>query len=312
MANEIINIENFPESNIAERTILTADALSGQKIVTAENVDGLQSTDIVVVGLPGQENAEISNIDSISGLAVTMLANLALKHYRNEPLTKIRANQAKIYRAANVDGTVPDDADFSVIATIDLQADQLFTEYVTTTGGAGYWFKYTFYNSVSASETPIADAVAMRGGNYGAYATVEEARTEAGLQNNRWILDQTIQSKLTQSQSEVNGSLSIAGYTLPLETVPEMIKNVTLLLTAGYLLTMDYGPEHTGTNKDGQLKLKMARDILTKIETGEMQLLDNTTQTPMAQSTGVRGYPDNTAATNTPSEAPMFSITDRL
>lgn len=312
MANEIISIENFPQANIAERSILTADALASQAVVNIENASGYSANDFVVVGILGQEHSELKKIQSIATLAVTLTANLASKHYRNEPFTKIRGDKARIYRAANVDGTVPADGSFSLLETIDLQADQLYTEYVDPTGGSGYWYKFTFYNSHSTFESPLADSDAVRGGGYGLYASVEDVRVEAGLMNNQWITDQLIYSKLVQAQSEVNASLSIAGYSLPLTSVPELIRNATQLLAAGYILTIDYGPEHQGTNKDGQIKIKMARDILGKIEGGDTQLLDSVTNAALSQSAGVRGYPDDSAESATPTEAAMFKITDKF
>jgi len=307
--SQTIVIENFPDSNVSEMSYLTIDALLGQAKVNIENADNVNADDYVIIGLPGDENSEIKQVNSLSSLEVTLKTNLLTSHFKNDPFTVIRANQAKIYRAVNVDGSIPDDSDFSEIATITLEADQLSTEYVDTSGGDGYWYKYTFYNQTSQSETDIADAIAVRGGNYGMYATVEEVRNEAGLSGNRWITDRQIMAKLDQAQSEVDGSLIIGGYDLPLANVPEMVKNATLLLAAGYLLSKEYGPEHTGTNKDGQLKIKMGRDILTKIENGLIALVDPITKAEISQGeSGISGFPDATTE-DTDSER-KFSVED--
>lgn len=312
MPSEIISIDNFSQSNIIERTILTADALSGQAVLSIENADNILMDDFLVVGIPGSETAEKKKIQSVVNLAVTLTSNLSIKHYRNEPIIKLRANQAKIYRAANVDGSVPADASFSSIATVEIQADQLYTEYIDSSGGDGYWYKYTFYNSDTAFESDLAECPAVRGGNYGLYVTVEEVRQEAGLVGNPWIKDQLVYSKLVQAQSEVNGSVILGGYSLPFTTVPELVRNATLLLAAGYILSMEYGPEHTGTNKDGQLKIKMARDILMKIEKKQTELTDPVTSATIGSDNSVRGYPDDSAESATPSEDRMFSVTDRF
>lgn len=314
MANEIIIAENFPQSNIAEETFLTADALAAQKVINVENTDGLLASYYLLIGMKGAESSQIDKIATggISGLAVTCDDNLLSKHYRNEPVFVVKSNQIKIYRAANVDGSVPEDASFSLLTTKNIQADQLYTEYTDTNGGSGYWYKYTFYNSSTTDESPLSDAIPVRGGNYGLYASVDEVRDEAGLNDNPWITSQVIASKLSQAQSEVNGSLAIGGYTLPLETVPDLVKNATLMLAAGYVLTKDYGPEHTGTNKDGQLKIKMAKDILMKIEKGKASLIDNITGQAISQTAGVRSYPDDNTELDNEDLAPAFSMDMKL
>lgn len=307
---DLLIIENFPASNIAEQSYLTADAAAGQAIINVENADTLAVDDYVLVGVKGSETGQILKILSITGLQVTFLTNLTSPHYRNEPIYKLRGNQAKIYRAANVDGSVPSDGSFSILSTITYQGDQVTTSYNDSTGGSGYWYKYTLYNSTSLVESPLADAVPIRGGNYGYYVTADDVREEAGFSSNPYITDQIVYDKLIKAQSEVNASLVIGGYTLPLTSIPEMVANATLLLAAGYLLTKEYGPEHTGTNKEGTLKIQQARDLLKKIENGSAGLVDPITQTPVAQSGNIDGYPDSLAEGLTPSEGRIFSVTD--
>ena len=310
MAN-LITIENFPASNIAEISALSADAAAGQAVINVENAQGIVADSYVLVGVVGGEGGQILKVQSVSTNQITFTTNLTIKHYKGETVTRIRSNQGKIYRATNVDGTAPSDGSFGVIATVTLEADQLYTQYNDTTGGSGYWYKQTYYNDVSLVETALADALAARGGNYGNYTDVDSVRIEAGIQNNRWIADQFVYSKLLAAQSEVNASLAIAGYTLPMIPTPELVKQITELLAAGYVLIRDYGAEHEATNKDGFSKIKMAREMLAKIESRETVLTDTTTGVALASSDEVRGYPDNTAADQTPSEDRLFRISDR-
>lgn len=310
MAN-LITIENFPASNIAEISALSADAAAGQAVINVDNAQGIVVDAYVLVGIVGGEGGQILKVQSVSTNQITFTTNLTVKHYRGEAVTRIRSNQAKIYRAANVDGTAPGDGSFGLLTTVTLEADQLFTTYNDTTGGDGYWYKQTYINDVSLVETALADAIAQRGGNYGNYTDVDSVRIEAGIQNNRWITDQFVYSKLLAAQSEVNASLSIAGYVLPLTSVPELVKQITELLAAGYVLIRDYGAEHESTNKDGFSKIKMAREMLAKLESKETTLTDTTTGVALTSSNEVRGYPDNTAADLTPSEDRLFRISDR-
>jgi len=49
---------------------------------------------------------------------------------------------------------------------------------------------------------------------------------------------------------------------LPLSSVPEIIKTITKLLAAGWLMWQEYGEEASGTSKDGIAKVEQARSML--------------------------------------------------
>jgi hypothetical protein len=303
---EIIRPTNFDPINVIEIAELSADALSGQKIVIPTNVSGIVDDDYLVIGSLAAENAELVQVDSVTGGSVTLTANLAIKHYRNERITKLFGNKINIYRATNVDGNLPDDTDFSLLGTVDIDVDQIYTSYTDLTGGDGYWYKKTYFNSTSTTETSLADATGVRGGGYGHYTSVDEVRMEAGLMNNRWIGDDLIYQKILSAESEINASLIIGSYTLPLADIPDQIKNATRLLAAGYLLTIDYGPEHNGTNKDGEKKISMAREILSQIENGNATLV-NQQGVAVAKGQQVKSYPTDSEDTTEPRK---FSMQD--
>lgn len=314
MANEILYIENFPQSNIAEITELKEVALAGQNQATVANADGYNVDDYTVLGNLAAEGSQILQIQSIVGLLITFTANISVEHGKGDPLTKIKSNQAKVYHTANVDGTPPGAASFSTLAgTVNLQADQVYTEFVDNVGGSDYWFLQTFYNSDSATETDKADAVPMRGGAAGEYANWVEVRDEAGLKDNKWIEPSVYQEKLEMAQSEVTTSLRVGGYTLPLTVIPKVVKNAVLLIAAGYVLLRDYGATSSGTLKEGKDKLKQGRDLLLQLEKGS-ELTDPVTGDPIAtdQNDRINGYPDDSSAFNNPSEERIFRTTDKF
>lgn len=290
---EVLRPTNFDAINLLEKTELSADVASGQKVANVLNAQGLTDDDYYIIGHLAQELSELAQLDSKSGNALTAVANYGQAHKKGDAVIKLFGNKIRIYRAANVSGAVPADGDFSLLATLDIEADQNFSEYTDSTGGSGYWYKKTYYNSANGSETDLADAVAVRGGNYGAYATWEEVREEAGLTNNKWINPNIYQEKLTSAQSEVNTSLRIGGYTLPLTAIPKIVKNATLLIAAGYVLLKDYGTENSGTNKEGAQKLEEGRKLLAVIEKGG-DLVDDTgtaIETDSTPGSKINGYP---------------------
>ena len=305
---QLLRPTNFDNINIAERTELSADVAASQKIANVLSSQGIEANNYYVLGKLGGELSELAQVDSVTGNAITAEANYTQAHKKGDAVTKLFGNKIKLYRAANIDGSIPVDGDFSLLTTIDIEVDQQYTEYNDSTGSSSYWYKKTYFNSFNSSESSLADAVAIRGGNYGNYVTPEEVQGEAGLSNNKWIPNSVYQDKLVKAQSEVNTSLRIGKYTLPLSVVPQIVKNATLLIAAGYVLLRDYGPENTGTNKEGERKLAEGRKLLAIIEKGGDLTGDDGTPITNDSTGRVNGFPtDNEYPT-----APMFSITDKF
>ena len=309
---EVLRPSNFDSINVLERTELASDVAAAQKVANVINAQGIIASDFYVIGNLGAELAELAKLDTKSTNALTAIANYAQAHKKGDAVTKLFGDKIRIYRAANVDGSIPADASFSLVATADIEVDQQFTEVTDSSGGSDYWYKKTYYNSVSTSETLLSGSPAIRGGNYGGYANWEEVRDEAGLTSNKWIPETVYQEKLQLAQSEVNASLRIGGYTLPLTSIPGIVKNATLLIAAGYVLLKDYGPETTGTNKEGNQKLAEGRKLLMKIEAGAEITDDSGAPIDTEQNNRINGYPDDTAEDNTPSEARFFKTTDKF
>jgi hypothetical protein len=210
-----------------------------------------------------------------------------------EKLIKLFGDQIRIFRASNIDGSIPADESFTELATISIEADQLFTDYLDTTGGSDFWYKFVYRNSANFYTTDLADSIAVRGGDFGHYVSVSEIRNEAGFTNNPDITDQMIADRREDAESEVKGALSVAGYKLPLTNpIPSVVKNATKLLAAGYLLLQDYGVTAEGSNKEGQAKIDLAEKILKKIQNREIVLTD-IKEASLAKETIIGGWPND-------------------
>jgi hypothetical protein len=205
---------------------------------------------------------------------------MANNHKRYEPTIKLFGNQIRLYRATNVDGTIPADTSFASISTSNIDISQPFTLMTDGSGGTGYWYKSTFYNATTSSETPLSLSYAFRGGGYGHYVSIQDIRNEAGLQEQSQISDSQISARRDQAESEIKGFLSAGGYTMPLQMtngmfyVPFVVENVSRLLAAGYVLVKDYGVVSNGDTKDGEQKIQLAMELLADIQDHMMLLLD--------------------------------------
>lgn len=289
---QLISLSGLDEFNVGEKTTLSADATHNQATLQVDNILTFSVNNFLAIGHLGSESCEIKKIQSISGKQITLAANLDHSHKKGEPVQVVRYDQLRLYRAANVDGSIPPVSSFSLLATITLEGDQMTMEYLDQSGGANFWYRYTYYNSHTASETPLASSQALRGGDYGKYASIEEIRIEAGFQNNFDVTDQMIADRRDDAESEVKSVLYVAGYSLPLQSpIPPIVKNITKLLAAGYLLLQDYGVLNDGTNKEGVKKIQLARELLEKIRTKEIVLIDHLQETSYSRSGKISGYP---------------------
>ena len=267
-----------------------------------ENSQGFIANDYICAGQEGQEKSELRKIDSVNADQKNVVLATATKftHQAYEEVVKFYYNQRKIYRKLSGATT------YSLIATVDIEVDRPNgTLYEDASGADTAYYKATYYNSTSSVETDINDARAIIGSGGNHYCGLDEIREEAGFNSNDNILDERIFRIRSRAEGEVNASL-IARYSLPVISnanwsdsgAQEMIRQITVLLSAGWLLWQEYPDERSNsTSKDGLVKIKEARSILKDIREGRLVLLgsDNSPLTQL-NTMSIEGYPDNSFA----------------
>lgn len=313
---QTIRVPNFPDVNIKERSRLDADSVATATGLTLEYTANMAAADYLYVGRLGTETGEINTITTVTNMTTLVVPAMAKDHSRFDDVCTLFGNKIKVYRASNVDGNVPLDASFSLLGSAaDIDADQNYTDVTDATGGSDYWYKYTYFNSTSSAETPLADAIAVRGGGYGDYASIESIRSEAGLQNNRFITDAQINEKRQAAQTLINGQLT-GLYAIPFTSpINPHVAEITRKLAAGYLLSNDYGTVSTFSTNNGKAKIDWALDQLSKLKAREIVLTDNAgADTSISTTSGLQMWPDTTTATSDTSVgggARMFRVGDR-
>jgi hypothetical protein len=316
-----LSIENYGPLNIGEATALTADIAAGVDALPLENNDGYTAGDYVLIGSYGGEKSEMKIVLSVNGNnGLTTTESTVQEHDQYEMVTKLYGTQIRIYRAPNSNGLAPTDDSFEYLAPVNIDFDDIESVYVDPDGSSEYWYKFTYYNPTTSNETSLADSVAVRGGDYGNYCSVDEIRNQAGLQGNRWISNASIDEQRQAAQALINSVLT-GKYVVPFTPpVNALIAKCTKLLAAGYLLTKNYGPINTLDTNDGTRMVEEVTNprhtgLLDRIAARELVLTD---ATGVSQTTpsggGVSAWP--TAATkDAPREeggAPrMFRMADR-
>ena len=291
----------IPNENInkSEKTTVGASQSAVGTAIEFENNQGYLANDFACIGREGSERAELRGISSINDDQKNVVLKTATKfvHEKPEEVVKFAHDQRKIYRK------LAGESAYSLITTIDIEVDRpLGTFYQDITGAETAKYKATYYNSYSLTETSIDDAKEIYGSGGTHYCLLDEIREEAGFNSNDNIEDERIYRLRARSEGEVNASL-VTTYTLPLSTqtywedsiAQELIRQITVLLAAGWLLWQEYPDEReNGTSKDGIVKIKEARSMLKDIREDRLILLgsDNNALTAMGGK-GISGYPDN-------------------
>lgn len=127
------------------------------------------------------------------------------------------------------------------------------------------------------------------------YVTVGDVKREAGFESNTGIPDVSVNEAIRFAQSQVNGTLGVY-YTVPFTTVPELVRSVVLQMAAGYLLLGQYGVLDESSTKDGEARIKRAREALRGVVSGNDPLVGTDGLVIARNSTGVSSWPDSSTS----------------
>jgi len=270
--SQTLKINNFSSLNIVERSQLDADAAAAATSITVKNSQDYAANGHLYIGRLGSDTGEKVTISSITNATTIATSALVRPHNRFDDLTSLFGNKVKVYRAANVDGTQPADASFSLLATIDIDFDQNYTQYTDSTGSSDYWYKFTFYNPTTSTETTLADSSAARGASFGLYCSVEDVKKKAGLEGNRYLEDSLVDQKRQAAKAHIDGVLGgmyVVPFTAPINP---LIREISSMLAAGYLLTSEWGASSASTRAEGEELIKLAEAQLEKINSKKLVL----------------------------------------
>lgn len=294
---QTIKVPNFKSNNLVSETRLDADALVNATTFTLQNTAGFTTGDYIILGTPGAETAEILIVATVpTSTSLTTTAGSKLAHSKYDYIHSLFGNQVKIYRAPNVDGTQPADGTYVLLGTSTIQADSGMTAYNDAGGSDSYWYKYTYYNSTTATETNLADSASSRGGGSGDYCTIDAIRNAAGFRNAPYVTDDMIDAKRQAAQSEINASLNDK-YTVPFTApINPWIAEICTELAAGLLLVDQYSATNTSNTADGMKRIAEARANIEQLALGN-KILTGSTGTPTTTVETPKSWPNETTAT---------------
>lgn len=139
-------------------TRLASDAAIGATSSTVENNTGFANGDLAVWGNPGEEKAEIVAVTGVTGsTTIAHSAGLVFAHGSQTRISQIKYNQAEIYRATSEGGS------YSLLTTVTLRIDEVYTVYDDTTGTSSSWYKIRYKNSVASTYSDYSPEVQATG-----------------------------------------------------------------------------------------------------------------------------------------------------
>lgn len=163
----IINIQTGLTTQQGIQMTYTAGTVSaGATSSPVRNISGFTQNWAAQIGQTGEETAEIMLVSGApSGTTLNFgtspshsAGTMLFGHAQDTPIYQIHYDQLIINRSTA--GTA---GPFSALATINIQPDNVYTQYDDTTGAASYAYAAQFYNSVSG-DTSGSSSIFLPGG----------------------------------------------------------------------------------------------------------------------------------------------------
>lgn len=269
---QIINIPNYGSDNLQQQTRISQEVQIGDLNVSIENSEGYAIGKFIIMGTPGAETTEINTVQAVvSSTLLSVSTPVKLFHAQYEYLYALFGDTINIYRAPNVDGSQPADSSFALLANVPIQSGSSMTEYGDPDGSDAYWYKFTYFNSVTHAETLLADSKCVRGGGANQYVSIMSIRKAAGFEKNTNIADPDIDEKRQIAQAEVNSALA-SRYDVPFKApINAMVENITRMIAVKYLHLDQYGV-YDADNSTGK-QIDLAEQQLKDLRSGQLSLI---------------------------------------
>lgn len=149
------------ETQGLEKSYLANPYAANTTSIEVKNNNRFSANDRVMIGGMGNEKTEIVTVSSANANGTTVVIGATVfEHSADDPVYVLPFDQVKFYRSTTgIAGA------YSVISTQNMDVDNadLTTKYDDTTGLSTYYYKFTFYHSVSTVESAFSDIIAGSG-----------------------------------------------------------------------------------------------------------------------------------------------------
>jgi hypothetical protein len=160
----------------SEKSYLSTAPIAGATSLLVKSVAGIAANQYVLIGNLGDEKSEIVLCSAVTSATNTLTVGATkFGHAIDAPVQVIKYNQVKFYKSSTIDGT------YTLVQTVDLDVDDTETTYDYTAGAASDYYRVSYYNSNSATESQKSDPLLGSGYSRRALASIiKEVRTYVG------------------------------------------------------------------------------------------------------------------------------------
>jgi len=155
-----------------QSSYLTEVVEPNNTILNLQNTKGFVENDYIIIA-PNTEETEIVKIDAaVTSNGKITISALKFNHGINTKVYRTNYNQMKFYECATISGT------YTVIAssTTNMSYINNYTNYDYASATAEYYYKRTFYNEETSTESPIDLSESWQVDDENLYVTTEEMR----------------------------------------------------------------------------------------------------------------------------------------
>lgn len=149
-----------PSLDDTEKTFLSDSTLVAATSLLVKNTNGFVNGQRILIGAMSRERSELRTIGGAPTATGLTINAAVFPHDTDDPVYALLYDQVRIYRS-----TAGETGAFTLLITIDIDVDNADgrTWYEDPNSTSDYWYKVSFYSSISAEETDQSDAVQSTG-----------------------------------------------------------------------------------------------------------------------------------------------------
>lgn len=149
-----------PSLTSTEKTFLSDSTLVGATALLVKNTNGFVNGQRILIGAMSRERSELRTIGGAPTATGLTINAAVFPHDTDDPVYALLYDQVRIYRS-----TAGETGSFTLLTTIDIDVDNADgkTWYEDPNSTSSYWYKVSFYSSISAEETDQSAAVQSTG-----------------------------------------------------------------------------------------------------------------------------------------------------